>query len=138
MSALTWNHGVVNTFWAEAPKLTSDALVEAFGLDVHEVALVEEVDDVQAHPLAHLSRVDSCNSSSIDSSNLAAKMSMWSSLMSSTANGCLVELDVGSQACSFLDRVVGLIHSTVHALIYTLLLAVVLDAVKLESIIPHG
>ena len=59
MCALTWNHGVISTFWAKSAKLTSDALVEAFGLDVHQVALVEEVHNVMSKRMRwHICRVD--------------------------------------------------------------------------------
>jgi hypothetical protein len=138
MSALSRHHGVINTFWTEATKLTSDAFVEALGLDVHQVALVEEGDNVEAHALAHLSWIDSCSSSPVDASNLSTKMGMWLSFMSTTAKGCLVELDVGAQASRFLHWVLGFINSAMHALIHTLLLAVVWDVLQMKTISLHS
>ena len=138
MSALTWNHGVVNTCWAVATKLTSDALVEALGLDVHQVSFVEKVHNVEAHALTHLSWINCSSSCPVDSSNLSTKVSMRTTIVSSTANCCLVELDVGAKTGCFLDRVVGLVHCTVHALVNTLLLAVVRDVLKLKTIGPHS
>ena len=72
VATLSRNHGVLNVFWTRSTKGASDALVETLssepgqirwpGLDLHEVALVEELDDVVLHSLAHSSGVDSCHS----------------------------------------------------------------------------
>ena len=61
---------MVNSFWAKASQGTANALIEVLSLHPHEVAVVEVLDDVLPHSLAHLFWVHCSKSGAIVTTSL--------------------------------------------------------------------
>ena len=58
--------------------------------------------------------------------------------MTTAPQSCLVVLDVANQGCCLLDRITKFADCTMHALVNSLFLLAVRDAVKAQAFIHHG
>ena len=135
MSALAWDHRVLDVIWAVSAKLATDALIKVFchipaqslrpGLDVQEFPLVEEVHHVLSKSMTHrlwIHRSFGCAVEAICA--LPLKMGMRSSLVSRAPGCCLGQFEVCSKTCGFLHWI-AFTFGSMHTLISSLLLLVV-------------
>ena len=95
MPALFGNHGVRDVFRTGFSKLAPDTFPVALRRvvdhvlgprwNLHEVPLVQEVDDVLTHSLAHCSWIHSCCSSPVHSTSSSLKMAVKFSSMTTAS-----------------------------------------------------